>query len=97
MGKASFFSESKCRTNGKEIMVVYLHKFEPPQVMQPKFYNFKELLHTLHLPYLAPGFLFAPNILLSSKCYKRSPSYCQKLLPPPPPLPTLKLYREDGV
>lgn len=22
-------------------MVVYLHKFEPPQVMQPKFYNFK--------------------------------------------------------
>lgn len=39
MGKASFLSESKCRTNGK-IMVFNLHKFEPPQINATKFYIF---------------------------------------------------------
>lgn len=61
MGKASFLSESKCRTNEK-IMVFNLHKFEPPQIMQPRFTFLTALLHTLHLLYLSSKFLiFIPN------------------------------------
>lgn len=96
MDKASFFSESKCRTNGKEIMVLYLHKFEPPQIMQPSFTTLRASTYTPPSLF-SPRFPLCPQHLIEFQMLQKSPSYCQKLLPPPPPLPTQKLHREDGV
>lgn len=92
--KPAFFSESKCRTNGK-IMVFNLHKFEPPQIMQPSFTFLTALLHTLHLLYLVSKF-YLQFQLCQFHCYlKRTslPSYCQKLLFSSPPPLLSKLQR----
>lgn len=87
MGKASFFSESKCRTNGKKIMVLYLHKFEPPQIKQPSFTTLRASTYTPPSLF-SPRFPLCPNILLSSKCYKKvlviARNFCLPLLPSPP-------------
>lgn len=96
MGKASFFSESKCRTNGKKIMVLYLHKFEPPQIKQPSFTTLRASTYTPPSLF-SPRFPLCPQRLIEFQMLQKSPSYCQKLLPPPPPLPTQEPHREDGV
>lgn len=82
MGKASFFSESKCRTNGKEIMVLYLHKFEPPQIMQPSFTTLRASTYTPPSLF-SPRFPFCPQHLTDFQTLQKSPSYCQKLAPTP--------------
>lgn len=50
--KASFDLVNLFFFNGKMI-VFNLHKFEPPQIMQPSFTFLTALLHTLHLLYLS--------------------------------------------
>lgn len=87
MGKASFFSESKCRTNGKEIMVVYLHKFEPPQVTQPSFTTLRASTYT-------PPSLFSSRFplhprLIEFQMLQKSPSLLPETFtsPFPPPHP----------
>lgn len=88
MGKASFFSESKCRTNGKEIMVLYLHKFEPPQIMQPSFTTLRASTYT-------PPSLFSPRFplcpqhliefqMLQKKVLVIARNFYLPLLPSPP-------------
>lgn len=68
--KPAFFSESKCRTNGK-IMVFNLHKFEPPQIMQPSFTFLTARLHTLHLLYLSSKFYLHSQLYKFHRYLKR--------------------------
>lgn len=86
MGKASFFSESKCRTNGKKIMVLYLHKFEPPQIKQPSFTTLRASTYTPPSLF-SPRFPLCPQHLIQFQMLQKSPSYCQKPLPPLLPSP----------
>lgn len=65
-----------------EKLWVNLHKFEPPQIMQPRFTFLTALLHTLHLLYLGSKF-YLHSQLRQFHCYlkiKSLPSYCPKLL-----------------
>lgn len=71
-------------------MVFNLHKFEPPQIMQPSFTFLTALLHTLHLLYLGSKF-YLHSQLCQLCCYLVRiglPSSCQKLFSSPPPLPS---------
>ncbi|CAD7675636.1 unnamed protein product [Nyctereutes procyonoides] len=80
--KPDFFSESKCRINGKS-MVLNLHKFEPPQIMNAtKVDIFKSLSTYVHSIFSisVPSFTFIPNYANSF--------YCQKLLLKLPPSTT---------
>lgn len=71
--KPAFFSESKCRTNGKSYGI-NLHKFEPPQIMQPSFTFLTALLHTLHLLYFGSNFHLHSQLCQFHRQFKGSSS-----------------------
>lgn len=60
-------------------MVLNLHKFEPPQRMQPSFTFLTALLHTLHLLYLGSNF-YLHSQLCQFHCYLKEEKKPSQLL-----------------
>lgn len=73
MGKASFLFRIKMQNKWK-IMVFNLHKFEPPQIIQPSFTFLTALLHTLHLLYLGSKFYLHSIMPIPMLFKKKKPS-----------------------
>lgn len=78
-------------------MVFNLHKFEPPQIIQPSFTFLTALLHTLHLLYLSSNFylhsIMPIPLLLKEKAF---PGIVRNYYLAYP-LHYSENYREDGV
>lgn len=81
-------------------MVLNLHKFEPPQIMQPSFTFLTALLYTLHLLYLGSKF-YLHSQLCQFHCYLKKEKKSSQLLSETTveafPLHYSANYREDGV